>query len=472
MHIIIMLLLISLLILVHELGHFSVARFFKIKVDRFGFGLPFGPTLWEKKIGDVTYCVHAFLLGGYVSFPDDDPESDIPEDDPGRLANRPIWERACVVSAGVIANALLAFLIVIGVVVFGEGVPTDYDKVHVEELADTITIAKDAGMKPGDIIYAINDYKVESFNNYWMYMYSNRADDNKVVESDITKQLKKIINANSKLFKSLGYDPENITKNDLIEITNLIVPDKVIKVPEADYEKEVKPNLNDPFAALELRSSDQGFDNFEKQLKTNIRNVMKNKFSGNGETTFGEVAKVSADCNHFLTLVVDRNGKKVKLEVIPNDKGQIGFKHRIEQIFEPATSFGQIMSGSWNYLYSKTAIMCIGLYKIFTGQISLWDLHGIVAITKVGGEVIAKKGMIDGWLLTALISIDLAIVNLLPIPALDGGHLLFLLLEKLRGRPVEEKYLEAATKFGFIFLIGLMIFIIFNDILGIVTGKF
>ena len=118
-----MLLLISLLILVHELGHFAVARLFKIKVSRFGFGLPLGPTLWEKKIGDTIYCIHAFLLGGYVAFPDDDPNVELSEDDPDRFANHPAWQRFWVVTAGVISNVIFAYLLIVFVALFSGSLP-------------------------------------------------------------------------------------------------------------------------------------------------------------------------------------------------------------------------------------------------------------------------------------------------------------------------------------------------------------
>ena len=91
MSVIIMILLIGLLILVHELGHLRAALLFKVKVDKFGIGLPIGPTLWEKQVGGITLVVHAFLFGGYVSFPDDDKDSDLPQNSPDRLMNKPIW---------------------------------------------------------------------------------------------------------------------------------------------------------------------------------------------------------------------------------------------------------------------------------------------------------------------------------------------------------------------------------------------
>ena len=82
-----------------------------MKVERFGFGLPFGPTLWSKKYGETEYCIHACLLGGYVGFPDDDPDSDLPEDSPVRFENQPIWNRFAVAIDGILVNAMLAVVI-------------------------------------------------------------------------------------------------------------------------------------------------------------------------------------------------------------------------------------------------------------------------------------------------------------------------------------------------------------------------
>ena len=113
MSVIIMILLIGLLILVHELGHLGAALLFKVKVDKFGIGLPIGPTLWEKKVKGITLVVHAFLFGGYVSFPDDDKDSDLPQNSPERLMNKPVWQRAIIFSAGVVANVICAYVLVL-----------------------------------------------------------------------------------------------------------------------------------------------------------------------------------------------------------------------------------------------------------------------------------------------------------------------------------------------------------------------
>ena len=116
--------------------------------------------------------------------------------------------------------------------------------------------------------------------------------------------------------------------------------------------------------------------------------------------------------------------------------------------------------------------MILGLWQLVSGKISANDIHGIVAITKIGGDIIEKRGFMDGLLLTSLISINLAIFNILPIPALDGGQLLFLILEKITRRKFGESVMEKINSVFFYALIVLMVFIVFNDIFAIISKKF
>ena len=115
--------------------------------------------------------------------------------------------------------------------------------------------------------------------------------------------------------------------------------------------------------------------------------------------------------------------------------------------------------------------MLVGLKQVFTGEVPLGDLHGIVAITKVGGDIINNNGIFYGLLLTAIISMDLAIVNFLPIPALDGGHVMFLIIEKIRGKRVSDKVVEKIANISFLLLIALMVIVIFNDVYALITQK-
>ena len=132
------------------------------------------------------------------------------------------------------------------------------------------------------------------------------------------------------------------------------------------------------------------------------------------------------------------------------------------------TTLYSVITGGSKYLWDNTYMMMYSLGQLFTGNIPLKDMHGVVAITKIGGDMIEKSGKSAGILLAALISMNLAILNILPIPALDGGHLMFLLIEKIMGKPLDEKIIEKISTIFFSLLIILMIFIVFNDIILIV----
>jgi regulator of sigma E protease len=456
MHIITMLLLLSILILVHELGHFSVAKLLKIKVERFGFGLPFGPTLFEKKIGDTIFCIHAFLLGGYVGFPDDNPESELPHDHPDRISNRPVWQRFLVIVAGVTANVIIAYLIVLMVAMLSGGIPSGKYKIYsAGNQPDKTFSAHNIGIQTNDKMVSANGVTIDSPVKFIEIAQRSKKFDNFVDEKNISTQLAKIKNNNPSL-KLKENVP--IPSNTLIKLAKAD-DESSITLPKDFY---INPKASKP-SGLELNSDQQ-------KLRDNLEN--KNFYKADGKTSLHDLALATADNVHPISIIVERKGKLITLpNAYPNEKGVIGIKLRIEEIIIPTSGTLSSITGSWSYLYQNTYMMIEGLVKLFTGQVDFENLHGIVAITKVGSDIISNKGIWDGLLLTALISMDLAIVNLLPIPALDGGHIMFLLIEKIMGKPVEQETQEAFAKFGFIFLVGLMILIIFNDIFALVTDK-
>lgn len=457
MHIITMLVLLSILILIHEMGHFMVARMLGIKAEKFGFGLPFGPTLYKTKWGDTEVCIHAFLLGGYVSFPDDNPDSNIPENDPRRISNRKVWERAAVVSAGVTANALIAYFLVLFVAGFSGELPSGKYNVFVKDvLSEKNLSAKDIGIKPGDKILYANGVLIDSPVKFISISQKSKKFDGYVSPDIINKKM------------------DNLKKINPSINTNIREPlAKGIKVylPSISYENPL--TISDDLIAESSKYIPEGIKLSDKEEK--LRNFLDGKkvYIADGNTSLINIANAISDSSHSINIVVDRKGKELSLDsVYPNEKGIIGIKLQTEEINFKINGPVVAIKKSWDYLYQNTYYMIYGLWKIITGQIPLENVHGIVAITKVGSDIIEKKGLFDGLLLTALISMDLAIVNLLPIPALDGGHLMFLIIEKLIGRPVSEKTQESFAKFGFIFLISLMILIIFNDIFALVTDKF
>ena len=449
-----MILLISALILVHEAGHFFVARALGMRVDRVGLGLPVGPTLYEKKIGEITYCIHAFLLGGYVGFPDDDPDSKIPLDDPDRISNRPSWQKLAVVSAGVISNVIFAYIIVFFVAFSTGSLPSGNYEITVDSVQNEKVAAAQAGFEKGDKLLFVNGIQITSPMIFSEIAQRSKKFDGYVEDSKILAQMDNIKKANPKI---IFMEEEKILPD-----VNLVIP----KAIEEDYIK-----ISSDFY-LRKRPTPDGLELTDKQKQ--LRNDMdkKTEYISDGSLSLYEIAMATADTAHPLAIEVLRNGQNIKLkDICPDEKGIIGIYQTIVEVQMPIKSAKDLIVRSNDYIMRNTWMMIDGLAKLVIGKVSPDNLHGIVAIVKLGGDTI-KHSIWDGLLLTALISIDLAIINLLPIPALDGGYILFILLEKIMRRPLNDAIIENISKYCFLALIVLMILIIFNDIFALITKKF
>ncbi len=456
MNVIIMILLISLLILVHELGHFLAARALGIKVDRFGFGLPFGPTLFEGQIGDTKILIHALLLGGYVSFPDDDPESDLPTDSVERFSNKSVSQRAIVISAGVIANVLCAIVLVIMTACIWHKLPAGKYDIRIDKIVAAKGAAiYESGMTKGDKINRINGSLINFPFQVNKYAEMSKKHDGEVSKEVFEKTLAELQAKNPNIDNASAIISPN-TKINLIPIKDeepMHLSNDFLMGLEKVKTNEIKLNKDQ----IELRDIIQG---------------SKTYIVDNNTTTLSDIAMAMSDTQKPMFFTVIRDGKEVNLKPIYSDKdGIIGIQQIIEEVLTPTKTPKAILKTSATYLWTNTELMVIGLVKLFTGQIPMKDLHGIVAITKLGGEVIQYQGLFKGLLLTAIISLNLALINILPIPALDGGHLLFLIIEKVQGKPIDEKTLEKISNTGFTILIILMFLIIFNDIFALVTKQ-
>ena len=386
LNIIIVLAMISVMIIVHEFGHWIVARKLGFQTPVFGFGLPFGGHLKLGNWKDTEFRFHWFVLGGYVAIPELGDESgdemlkEMPHIKP--MKSFPVWKRACVASAGVAFNILFAYLICL-MMVATIGPPSTKGTVVITNLMDSTSssavingsfkpnsIAKDAGFMPGDIILQVNHINIK--------------------------------------------DPAQ-----LVHV--------VMSSPEKEVLIKVKRNY---------------IENEKKKSET-----LNIKVTPNKEGTIG------------IGLGLSTNGEYDKPSRNP-----------IVWIIQAA-----------QVLYEWTATMIIGLFLMIlnmvgispsgTPKINSDDLHGIIAIVSVFAQAITIDFReIYRW--TALISVNLAIINLLPIPALDGGHLLFMFIEKIRGKKLAESIQQRAIQTGFVLLIMLMFFVLFNDIKGLISGKF
>ena len=454
MSIIIMILLLSFLVLVHEAGHFFAARAFKIKVSKFGFGLPIGPTLWSKKIGDVEVLVHAFLLGGYVSFPDDEKDSDLPADSEDRFINKPVWQRMVVISAGVIANIITAFfLVLITAIVWGK-LPSGNYQVYINKIAAAKGESVwQSGMQKNDRVININGSDINSSYALTLYAQNSKPFDGKVDKEFVQSNLENLKKLNPRL-------QEDEPIKDLT----------VVALPKVQAEQPIK--IDDETLKGYKLYKDSQVSLSEAQIKLRDKLRGKQSYVSDGKTTLSDIAYAISDGKRPLNIKVLRDKKVVELKPIyPNEKGLIGVAIEARQVLVPTKNPVVAITGSCKYLWEQTYILVYGLWQLFTGKIPVKDLHGIVVITKIGGDVIQNNGFFSGLLLTAMISLDLALVNFLPIPALDGGHFMFLLIEKLRGKPVDEETINKVSSFFFLLLIIFMILVVFNDIYALVSHK-
>ncbi|MGD1921983.1 MAG: RIP metalloprotease RseP [Pleurocapsa sp.] len=340
-----------LLIVVHEFGHFAAARLQKIRVNRFSIG--FGPTLLKYQGSETEYAIRAFPLGGYVGFPDDDPDSTIPPDDPNLLRNRPVLDRAIVISAGVIANLIFAYFLLVG-----QAVTIGFQDINYRPgvlvpqlLSEAESAAAKAGVQPGDII---------------------------------------------------------------LKIDNL--------------------ELGNSAGALET-------------LRTSIQKSP----------------------NNALTLTLKRQEEIVTLDVIP-DVGQDG-KGKIGVMLAPngdivrrrAANIVEAFTAGANEFQRIVQLTVQGFWQLISNfEENAQQVAGPVAIVAVGAEL-ARNDLSNLFQFGALISINLAVINILPQPALDGGQLAFLTVEGVTGKPLPTKLQDGIMQTGLILLLSLGVFIIVRD---------
>jgi membrane-associated protease RseP (regulator of RpoE activity) len=384
LNIVIVLAMISVMIIVHEFGHWIVARKLGFQTPVFGFGLPFGPAIKLGNWKDTEFRFHWFVLGGYVAIPElgDESSEEILKEMPHMkpLKSFPVWKRACVASAGVAFNILFAYLICF-MMVATIGLPSTKGNVVITNLLDSSSptvnnsfkpnsIAKDAGLLPGDLILKANHI-----------------------------------------------------------------------------------NIKEPAQLVQIVMSSPGKEVLIKVKRNYIENEKK-------------------------------KSEVLNVKVIPNKDGMIGVGLGLSSNgeYEKPSRNPFVWTGQAAQVLTEwTMSMLIGLFLMImnmvgivpsgTPKINADDLHGIVAIVSVFAQAITIDFReIYRW--TALISVNLAIINLLPIPALDGGHLLFMAIEKIRGKKLAESIQQKAIQTGFALLIMLMFFVLFNDIKGLISGKF
>ena len=467
-----MILLISVLVLVHEAGHFFAARLFNTRVTRFGIGMPFGPSWKLFKWNNTVFYLHAFLFGGYVSFAEPKPKEEdlknedkkeeldeneyLDEDSPELYENKTIGQKLVIVSAGVIMNVVFAIALVMLCAGIFHKLPSGTQDIFVDSFSAKMTSnLKEQGILPNDKIIAVNNQKINTLYQLSFFAKNSKLFDDYAQSSLYEQNLAEL----KKLNPQIKNENEIIAKNS-----------KII-LPKTKIESSLEVNEN-VLKGIEKYKKD-GIELNKNQIE--LRNKIYNQktITINEEITLNDLALSLSDTYKPVEIKVLRGDKEVLIKNIKVEKdGMFGIMLKVNEIFVETKTPKQIVIKSLDYIYTTTTTMLFSLWQLFSGKVNASDMHGVIAVVKVGGDLIASKGLLDALLLTAMISINLAIMNMLPIPALDGGHVMFLLIEKITGRKPSRELSEKITNFFFFLLIILMVSICYNDILALVTKKF
>ncbi len=430
-----LLLALTILVGLHEWGHFIFARIFGIKVNKFYiffdflFPLPsvLNFALWKTKKGDTEYGLGWFPLGGYVDIAgmvdetkDASKLSAVPE--PWEFRAKPAWQRMFVMLGGIIVNVILGILIYTGVkYVWGE---EDISKAELNKKGIfAYPLAESIGLKTGDKITAINgkDYKTYSelrsaIANENVIFTVDR--DGKIIELALPNELiEKIATKSPFIDPLLPFEIGIVAKDSPAEKAGLKVADKIVSLngtPISSYQ----------------------------QILPMIRK----------------------EANKKIVLELDRNGQKLSISPTVSKDSTIGFFQKSLL----ATTKSQYTLGQSISLGSSEALAVIpqqvnGFSRIFKGHISAKNaLSGPIGLSQMFGGTWNWERF---WTLTGLLSMALAFMNALPIPAIDGGHVVILLVEMISGRKPSEKVQERIQMVGTVILLALMAFVLFNDTL-------
>jgi regulator of sigma E protease len=425
-----LLLSLSLLIVLHELGHFIPAKIFKTRVEKFYLFFDVKFSLFKKKIGETVYGIGWLPLGGYVKISGMIDESMDKEQmalppKPWEFRSKPAWQRLIIMLGGVTVNIIVGFVIYICIFYFvGQKIVTNDELPHGFAVSQTF---KDLGFKHGDKVLKLNGEDFENLNDLNKYLFLRDVSSLTVIHNDGALE--------------------------------------TIAIPEEVGMTMFKAGELQPFQPVRSTVLDTimpGYPAYKAGLLKGDKIVSVNGVETLNWASLSELIK--ANPNQEVTLNIYRNGELKTISVTPNLEGTIGinnFGYEYDNAYkEVKYSFIESLGGGINYGYNVLTDYVKQFKYVFTSE-GATQVGGFGAIANLFP---GKWSWISFWHTTALISIILAFMNILPIPALDGGHVVFLLYEMTTGRKPNEKVMEYAQMVGFFLLIALVLFANGNDI--------
>lgn len=441
------LLSLSILIVLHELGHFIPAKIFKTKVEKFYLFFDYKFSLFKKKIGDTVYGIGWIPLGGYVKIAGMIDESMdtaqmAEEPKPYEFRSKPAWQRLIIMLGGVTVNFILGILIYIFILnVWGEQYILNKSVKDGIWVQDSLGIKM--GLQTGDKILKIDNIEIDRFNQIIM----------------------KFINGNNYTIERNG------------EIINKEIPiDFISKLIERRRAEGSFIMYRIPFVVGKFGDS---------SLNKNSGLQPKDMLIGlNNEpiTYYDELAeRLKPYANQTIPVKVRRNDQEIELNlqidkdakigvyptnVLPQDMSKLGFF----ELENRSYSFAQAIPGGFNMAYQKLMDYIGQIKKVLNPKTGAYKgLGGFISIGSIFPATWDWRSFLN---ITAFLSIMLGFMNLLPIPALDGGHVVFTLYEMISGRKPSDKFLEYAQVAGFVLLIALLLYANGNDVYKWLTDKF
>ncbi|MDR2302808.1 MAG: RIP metalloprotease RseP [Deltaproteobacteria bacterium] len=447
--------LLLILIFVHELGHFLAAKFLGVRVERFSLGFP--PKIYSRKYGDTEYQLCWLPLGGYVKLLGEEPGAEISEEDQKvSFSHKPAWVKIAICFAGPFFNIVFAFLALwILIMVMGfQHLPPVVGKLPEDGPAYA------AGIRAGDVILSLDGREIKYFDEVTDYPEKTGGKPITIVidrqgqtlSMAVTPQSKegKDILGSSETYWSLGLRPSSTPRIA-----------KVVKGKSADL---AGIKSGDLVTSIDSKPISDWADLVEA--------IQGPEESRNSET--GVPLKP-------LNFELLRDGQKITLEVLPNlvpsqnldgktvYNAMIGVSNKPDIVTErvgPISALGSAATESWNII----KLTYRTLVKLIQNKISPKIMGGPILIAEAAGSKI-REGLADFVALMAIISVNLAIINLVPLPILDGGQILFFCVEAIRRKPLSLRFKEVCQTVGIFALLALMVMVFYNDIARIVVRK-
>jgi len=435
--------LIGVMIVVHEFGHFAVAKLCGVRVEAFSFG--FGPRLFGYKYGDTEYKVCLLPLGGFVKMTGENfselsdaakGEATVaPPDDPGALTSHPRWQRLLIGAAGPVANFVLAFVVMVGYYGWINEVPAVEIKTANVEWVTPGSASAQAGIEPGDILRSV----AGADNPDWEHIYYRfKMNANQIVPVTVERGGQTL---------QLSLHVPAAAKNDDFDLSDAGLLPQFLIGPIGI--QEVQPEM--PAAQVGLRAGDaiQSVDGHPFHTVTTLLAYMKD---GQGKP---------------LSLVILRNGAALEPIIVHPAQLEGGWRLGFFTVPTPSRNdplpWGMAVTKSREFCAEKSLLIFEVLRGLFTRKVSVTQLAGPVSIARMAGDAAEMKGWGPYIGLAGMISLNLGILNLLPFPILDGGMILFLLIESVLRRDININVKERIYQGAFVLLVAFFALIIFND---------